>query len=94
MFRAQLVDAGVLTPEVEERIDAAIKDAVHDATEYAEAQPDPDTRTAMKWVYAEDWPSEGPPPWGMGDEPAAERPDGAPTDATADEAGLPGSVAE
>ena len=21
----------------------------------------------MKWVYAEDWPSETPPPWGMGE---------------------------
>ena len=73
-FRAQLVDAGVLTPEVEERINAEIKAAVHDATEYAEAQPDPDTRTAMKWVYAEDWPSEGPPPWGMGGEGEAEGP--------------------
>ncbi|GAC1673342.1 MAG: hypothetical protein NVS9B8_16040 [Candidatus Limnocylindrales bacterium] len=68
-FRQQLVTAGVLTPEAEERIDAAIKEAVHDATEYAEAQPDPDTRTAMKWVYAEDWPSETPPPWGMGEAP-------------------------
>ena len=87
-FRAQLVDAGVLTPEAEERIDAAIKDAVHDATEYAEAQPDPDTRTAMKWVYAEDWPSEGPPPWGMGEGPAAEGAN------PADPAGLPESVAD
>jgi 2-oxoisovalerate dehydrogenase E1 component alpha subunit len=76
-FRAQLVEAGVLTPDVEARIDAGIKDAVHDATEYAEAQPDPDTRTAMKWVYAEDWPSEGPPPWGMGEGSAAEGGDGA-----------------
>src|SRR3954470_14317309 len=40
-FRAQLVDAGILTSEAEERINAAIKDAVHDATEYAESQPDP-----------------------------------------------------
>jgi 2-oxoisovalerate dehydrogenase E1 component alpha subunit len=66
-FRAQLVEAGVLTPVAEERIDAAIKAAVHDATEYAEAQPDPSPSTAMKWVYAEDWPSEGPPPWGLGE---------------------------
>ena len=66
-FRAQLVEAGVLTPEAEERIDAAIKAAVHDATEYAEAQPDPSPSTAMKWVYAEDWPSETPPPWGLGE---------------------------
>jgi len=69
-FRTQLVDAGILTPEAEERIDASIKDAVHDATEYAEAQPDPHPSTAMRWVYAEDWPSEGPPPWGMGEDDA------------------------
>ena len=66
-FRRQLVDAGILTPEAEERITASIKDAVHDATEYAEGQPDPDVATAMKWVYAEDWPSEAPPPWGLGE---------------------------
>jgi 2-oxoisovalerate dehydrogenase E1 component alpha subunit len=66
-FREQLVEAGVLTPEAEERINASIKDAVHDATEYAESQPDPQPSTAMKWVYAEDWPSEGPPAWGLGE---------------------------
>src|SRR4051794_17148242 len=53
-FRAQLVDAGILTSEAEERINAVIKDAVHDATEYAESQPDPSTTTAMKHVFAED----------------------------------------
>jgi hypothetical protein len=25
----------------------------------------------MKWVYAEDWPSEGPPAWGLGESPAS-----------------------
>src|SRR5688572_9284679 len=45
-FRAQLVDAGVLTPEAEERISADVTAQVHDATEYAEAQPDPDPSTA------------------------------------------------
>jgi TPP-dependent pyruvate/acetoin dehydrogenase alpha subunit len=40
--------------------------AVDDATTYAESQPDPDPSTAMRWVYAEDWPSETPPPWGLG----------------------------
>ena len=62
----QLVDAGILTTEAEERSPPSIKDAVDDATEYAEAQPDPTPSTAMKWVYAEDWPSETPPPWGIG----------------------------
>jgi 2-oxoisovalerate dehydrogenase E1 component alpha subunit len=71
-FRAQLAEAGVLTPEIEARIAADITAVVHDATEFAESQPEPDTATAMKWVYAEDWPSETPPAWGMGDEPAGE----------------------
>jgi 2-oxoisovalerate dehydrogenase E1 component alpha subunit len=67
LFRAQLADAGVLTPEAEEQITAGVKAAVDDATEYAESQPDPDPATAMKWVFAEDWPGETPPPWGMGE---------------------------
>src|SRR6188508_2923352 len=65
-FRAQLVDAGILTPEAEARINASITRDVDDATDYAESQPDPDPATAMKWVFAEDWPGETPPPWGMG----------------------------
>jgi 2-oxoisovalerate dehydrogenase E1 component alpha subunit len=69
-FRAQLVDAGMLTDEEEARITASITADVDDATEYAEGQPDPQPATAMKWVYAEDWPSEAPPPWGMGEPPA------------------------
>ncbi len=66
-FRAQLAEAGVLTPEAEARIAAAITAAVDDATEYAESQPDPDPSTAMQWVYAEQWPSETPPAWGFGE---------------------------
>jgi 2-oxoisovalerate dehydrogenase E1 component alpha subunit len=66
-FRKQLVDAGVLTDEAETRIAAELKAAVDDATDYAEAQPDPSPTTAMKWVFAEDWPSETPPPWGFGE---------------------------
>jgi 2-oxoisovalerate dehydrogenase E1 component alpha subunit len=54
VFRAQLRDAGVLTDAIEERLAAEIKDAVHDATEFAEAEPDPDPSTAMRYVYAED----------------------------------------
>jgi 2-oxoisovalerate dehydrogenase E1 component alpha subunit len=54
VFGAQLRDAGVLTDEIEERLAAEIKDAVHDATEFAEAEPDPDPATAMRYVYAED----------------------------------------
>ena len=62
-----MTGAGILTPEAQERIAAGIKDAVDDATEYAEGQPDPQPTTAMKWVFAEDWPGETPPAWGMGD---------------------------
>ena len=65
-FRAQLADAGILTDDVEARLVAEIKTEVDDATEYAESQPDPDPSTAMKHVFAEDWPSETPPAWGFG----------------------------
>ncbi len=65
-FRAQLTDAGILTEEVLGRLAADITAVVDDATEYAESQPDPDPSTAMRWVYAEEWPSEAPPPWGFG----------------------------
>jgi 2-oxoisovalerate dehydrogenase E1 component alpha subunit len=54
VFRGQLVEAGVLTTEAEERVAAGVKEAVDDATDYAEAQPDPDPATAMRYVYAED----------------------------------------
>jgi 2-oxoisovalerate dehydrogenase E1 component alpha subunit len=52
-FRAQLREAGVLTDEIEARLTAGIKAAVEDATDYAEAQPDPDPATAMRYVYAD-----------------------------------------
>jgi 2-oxoisovalerate dehydrogenase E1 component alpha subunit len=50
-FRQELRDAGVLTDEVEERLTAEIKAAVDDATEYSEAQADPDPATATRYVY-------------------------------------------
>ena len=53
-------------------ITAAVTAEVDDATEYAESQPDPDPSTAMKWVFAEDWPGETPPAWGIGAAGAAE----------------------
>jgi len=65
-FRAQLEEAGILTDEVKGRLATDITAAVDDATNYAEAQPDPDPSTAMRWVFAEDWPSETPPAWGFG----------------------------
>jgi len=65
-FRAQLKDAGVLTDELEARIAAEVKADIDEATDYAEGAADPTPENAMKWVFAEDWPSESPPPWGLG----------------------------
>jgi 2-oxoisovalerate dehydrogenase E1 component alpha subunit len=65
-FREQLQAAGILTDEILSRLATEIVIAVDDATSYAEAQPDPDPSTALDWVYAERWPSEEPPPWGLG----------------------------
>ena len=64
-FRSELRDAGVLTDEIESRIAAEVEAEVEDATTYAEEAPDPDPATAMKWVFAEDWPGETPPAWGF-----------------------------
>jgi 2-oxoisovalerate dehydrogenase E1 component alpha subunit len=64
-FRDQLRSAGVLDEVLEARIAAEIKAEVDAATDYSEAQPDPDPSTAMDWVFAERWPSEAPPPWGL-----------------------------
>ncbi len=55
-FRTQLREAGVLSPEVEARLDGEISAAVDDATDYAEAEPAPDPATALHHVYAEDRP--------------------------------------
>jgi 2-oxoisovalerate dehydrogenase E1 component alpha subunit len=65
-FTAQLKDAGVLTDELEASIGAEVKADIDAATDYAESAADPDPRTAMKWVFAEDWPGETPPAWGFG----------------------------
>lgn len=53
-FRDRLRAAGVLTDEIEARLAAEIKAAVDDATDYAEAEPDPDPAFATRYVYAED----------------------------------------
>jgi 2-oxoisovalerate dehydrogenase E1 component alpha subunit len=66
IFRAQLRDAGVLTDELEAALAAEIAALVEDATDYAEAQPDPDPATALDWVFGEHWPGELPPPWHEG----------------------------
>jgi len=66
LFRAQLRDAGVLTDELEAQMNAEVKKDIDEATDYAENAPDPVAETAMQWVYAEEWPGETPPTWGMG----------------------------
>jgi 2-oxoisovalerate dehydrogenase E1 component alpha subunit len=65
-FRKELKDAGVLTDALEAQIAADVKADIDAATEYAESAADPDPKTAMKWVFAEDWPGETPPTWGFG----------------------------
>jgi 2-oxoisovalerate dehydrogenase E1 component alpha subunit len=65
-FRGELRDAGVLSDEADARITAEIKAEIDEATDYAENAADPTPETAMKWVFAEDWPSETPPTWGFG----------------------------
>ena len=64
-YRAQLKDAGVLSDELEASIAAELKVEVDEATDYSESAAEPDPATAMKWVFAEDWPGETPPPWGF-----------------------------
>jgi 2-oxoisovalerate dehydrogenase E1 component alpha subunit len=64
-FRAQLKDAGVLTDELEAKIAAEVKAEVEEATDYSEKADEPDPATAMRWVYAEEWPGETPPTWGF-----------------------------
>jgi len=63
IFRDRLREAGVLTDGIEAELAAEIKALVEDATDYAEAEPDPDPATALDWVYAEHWPGETAPPW-------------------------------
>jgi pyruvate dehydrogenase E1 component alpha subunit len=53
-FRTQLRDAGVLDDAREAEITADVKAAVNAATEWAEAQPEPDPSTAFRHVYAEE----------------------------------------
>ena len=57
-MRAALPEAApgrdILTDEVEERLTAEIKGIVDEATDYAEAQPDPDPATATRYVFVED----------------------------------------
>ena len=47
---------------------------VTDATDFAEGEPDPTPAGAMDWVYAQHWPSETPPPWGLGETDVSDAP--------------------
>jgi len=51
-FRALLMDAGVLDEETDARFVAEAQRIIDDATDWAEAQPDPDPAKAMLSVYA------------------------------------------
>jgi 2-oxoisovalerate dehydrogenase E1 component alpha subunit len=63
IFRARLRDAGVLTDALEAGLGAEIAALVEDATDHAEAEPDPDPFTALHGVYADPAAGEPPPPW-------------------------------
>ena len=57
-FREQLRNAGVLTEKVEGRLTAEIAVIVEEATDYAEAESDPDPAGATRYVYADTEPAE------------------------------------
>ena len=52
-FRDELRAAGVLSEAAEAELAAEVAAAVDDATEFAEASPDPDPATLLRHVYAE-----------------------------------------
>lgn len=53
-FRAQLTEAGILDDEQLAAIETDIKAQVEDATDWAEAQAEPDPATAERHVYADE----------------------------------------
>jgi len=53
VFRQQLRDAGLLDDETEAAMVAEARKVVEDATDWAEAQADPDPATAQRHVYAD-----------------------------------------
>jgi len=63
IFREQLWRAGLLTPETEAAMTTEITALVEDATDFSEAEPDPDPATAMDHVFADIAAGEPPPPW-------------------------------
>ncbi len=52
-FREQLLEAGILDEERLTSLDEDVRRTVEEATDWAEAQPEPDPATAMLHVYAE-----------------------------------------
>jgi 2-oxoisovalerate dehydrogenase E1 component alpha subunit len=52
-FRDQLRDAGLLDDQAEERLVAESRKVIEDATDWAEAQADPDPATAQRHVYGD-----------------------------------------
>jgi 2-oxoisovalerate dehydrogenase E1 component alpha subunit len=52
-FRDQLRQAGLLDEEAEARVLEESRKIVEDATDWAEAQPEPDPATAQRWVYGD-----------------------------------------
>jgi len=63
IFREQLRGAGLLTPETEATMTAEISALVEDATDFSEAEADPDPATGMDHVFADSAAGEPPPPW-------------------------------
>jgi 2-oxoisovalerate dehydrogenase E1 component alpha subunit len=79
-FRAQLMDAGVLDEEKDAAFVAEAKAIIDDATDWAEAQPEPDPAQALDGVYATREPGAGrgsPEPSGSQPEPEAQTTAGA-----------------
>jgi 2-oxoisovalerate dehydrogenase E1 component alpha subunit len=56
-FRDQLRDAGMLDDETEQQVTAESRKVVEDATEWAEAQAEPDPATAQQNVYVSEPPA-------------------------------------
>jgi 2-oxoisovalerate dehydrogenase E1 component alpha subunit len=63
IFRAQLREAGVLTDAIEAALAVEIAGLVEDATDFSEAEPDPDPATGMDWVFGDLADNEAAPPW-------------------------------
>ena len=65
-FRDQLRAAGVLTETVEAALVEELATVVQEASEFGGGGRGGGGGGAMRWVFAEDWPSETPPAWGLG----------------------------